>query len=67
VGAALYGVTDEFHQRFVAGRTSDPFDLAFDILGGLLGGALYLIVTHYVARFRSKGKIEGNRPAVSSL
>ena len=29
----LYGAVDEFHQRFVAGRSSDLFDLIADALG----------------------------------
>lgn len=40
---AFYGVTDEFHQSFVAGRTSDLNDWVADLTGGSLGAALYLI------------------------
>ncbi len=32
----FYGVTDEFHQSFVPGRSSDLFDVAADATGGLL-------------------------------
>lgn len=38
--ASLYGVTDEFHQAFVPGRTPDPMDWAIDTLGALVGAAL---------------------------
>ena len=38
--AALYGVTDEFHQRFTPGRGARPLDVAIDILGASLGLAL---------------------------
>ena len=31
-----YGLSDEFHQRFVPGRFSGVDDLVFDTLGGLL-------------------------------
>jgi VanZ family protein len=31
--ATGYGVTDEFHQRFVAGRSPDPADVAADAAG----------------------------------
>lgn len=31
--ATLYGVTDEFHQSFVAGRSPDRFDVLADCLG----------------------------------
>jgi VanZ family protein len=35
--AALYGVSDEYHQRFVPGRDFDPFDILADALGAILG------------------------------
>jgi VanZ family protein len=31
-----YGATDEFHQRFVAGRTADLADLAADAVGAVV-------------------------------
>ena len=36
VFASLYGVSDEFHQRFVPGRTSDIWDLCADSAGAFL-------------------------------
>ncbi len=33
----LYALSDEFHQSFVPGRTAELLDLAFDILGVVLG------------------------------
>ena len=33
----LYAVSDEFHQSFVPGRNAGLLDLAFDILGVVLG------------------------------
>ena len=35
--ATLYGLTDEFHQSFVPGRTADPRDLLADGVGAALG------------------------------
>jgi len=35
--AAAYGATDEFHQRFVAGRGADALDVGIDALGAALG------------------------------
>jgi VanZ family protein len=36
VFAALYGVSDEFHQSFVPGRTPDVFDACADATGATL-------------------------------
>lgn len=36
----LYGVSDEFHQTFVPGRTGRLTDVGFDALGALLALAL---------------------------
>ena len=33
----LYGASDEYHQRFVPGRTSDVLDWVADALGSVLG------------------------------
>jgi VanZ family protein len=38
--SALYGVTDELHQRFVPGRTPDIMDVAADAIGACGGAAL---------------------------
>ena len=38
--AAFYGASDEFHQRFVPGRSCDVFDLLSDIIGASIGAAL---------------------------
>ena len=35
--ASAYGITDEIHQIFVAGRMCDPADWAVDTLGASLG------------------------------
>ena len=32
----LYGVTDEYHQSFVAGRSTDILDLKHDVIGAFL-------------------------------
>lgn len=36
-GACLYAITDEFHQRFVGGRTASPVDVLIDTCGSLIG------------------------------
>ena len=35
--AALYGMSDEFHQRFVPGRNADWADVLADAIGAVLG------------------------------
>jgi VanZ family protein len=44
--ATLYGVTDEFHQSFVPGRSPDRFD----VLADCLGAAATVVVIAGVAR-----------------
>jgi len=41
--ASMYGVTDEFHQRFVVMRTPDVKDWAMDTAGALTGAGIALI------------------------
>ena len=40
VWATLYGVSDEFHQLFVPGRSADRYDVLADCAGATLGAAL---------------------------
>jgi VanZ family protein len=37
--AIAYGLTDEFHQLFVPGRSADLYDVVADGVGGLLGAS----------------------------
>jgi len=39
--AVAYAATDEIHQRFVQGRHSSPFDVAFDACGAAIGLLLW--------------------------
>ena len=39
--AALYGVSDEYHQLFVPGRNASAIDAAFDCLGSFAGSVIY--------------------------
>jgi VanZ family protein len=36
----LYGISDEFHQKFISGRTADIFDVAVDTAGSFFGGII---------------------------
>ncbi len=42
--SAAYGASDEFHQRFVPGRTADLADLAADTLGASVAAGLAWLV-----------------------
>jgi VanZ family protein len=42
--AALYAVTDEFHQRFVSGRTSSPVDVLIDTIGAAAGAVAWALI-----------------------
>lgn len=44
VSASLYGVTDEFHQRYVYGRDPDWRDWTADVLGSAAGALAAAIV-----------------------
>lgn len=41
VAASIFGVTDEWHQSYVPGRSSDPMDWVADTLGAALAVSLY--------------------------
>lgn len=42
LAASLYGLSDETHQSWVAGRQADVYDWLDDSLGGTIGAAFYL-------------------------
>ncbi len=39
----VYGLSDEFHQSFVVGRSCSFGDLVADIIGGFLGSILFVV------------------------
>jgi VanZ family protein len=51
--AALYGITDEFHQAFVPGRSPDAADLAADTAGAVLATVL-LLVARFIRQSRRR-------------
>lgn len=50
LAAVAYGATDEFHQRFVAGRNSEIADWVADSVGAACVGLGYLLLKRYVIR-----------------
>ncbi|WNR43761.1 VanZ family protein [Paenibacillus roseipurpureus] len=42
--SALYAASDEFHQRFIQGRTALPIDVLVDTAGAMLGIVCFLAV-----------------------
>jgi len=49
IGTSLYGGSDEWHQLFTPGRSSDVRDWMADTTGGLLGIVGYLLLRVRVA------------------
>jgi VanZ family protein len=47
---ALYGVSDEFHQRFVAGRDASVDDWVADVFGTLTGAVLAVVLRAWAGR-----------------
>lgn len=43
---ALYGLSDEYHQYFVATRSCEVWDWVMDIVGGVLGSVAYAMYNH---------------------
>lgn len=50
--AALYGVSDEFHQSFVPGRVPDIFDVMVDVAGALTAAGSLLVIAWWRRRRR---------------
>jgi VanZ family protein len=53
--AVLYGASDEWHQRFVAGRSTSGLDWMADALGAA-AGAVLLVATAAVIERRRKSR-----------
>ncbi|MBR6125289.1 VanZ family protein, partial [Candidatus Saccharibacteria bacterium] len=49
--ALAYGCTDEYHQSFVEGRDCSALDLVADLTGGLIGGAVYVLIVKILNKF----------------
>ncbi len=42
--AAVYAASDEFHQLFTPGRRASPWDVVIDMVGGLIGLGVWLLI-----------------------
>jgi VanZ family protein len=51
VCTVVWGLSDEIHQAFVPGRSSDIKDVLADSIGALIGTALYMLSTSLLRRF----------------
>ena len=51
LAAAIFAVTDEFHQSFVPSRTASPIDIIIDICGAMIG---LIICVMFAAQGRSR-------------
>jgi len=51
LGSLLYGISDEFHQSFVEGRSSGMDDVVADTTGSVIGCLSFLFLRH---RLRKK-------------
>lgn len=52
----LYGLSDEFHQSFVPGRTPDAMDLVADAAGAALGAGALLLLKAVWLRTRTESE-----------
>ena len=59
LAASLYGVSDEFHQRFVPGRSSCFDDVLADSSGALIGAAIALLVPRVAQRCSARRAASG--------
>jgi VanZ family protein len=52
--STLYGISDEWHQRFVPGRTPDAMDVVADAVGAAAGAAFFVLVGRMVSARKMK-------------
>jgi len=45
--ATLYGLSDEWHQSFVAARSAESTDLVADFVGSAMGGWIYVRIDKF--------------------
>ncbi len=50
---AVYGASDEFHQRFTPGRSSEGITVVFDVAGGMIGAWVWWMRTTRLMKRRA--------------
>ena len=55
----IYAMSDEFHQKFIAGRTSRITDVGIDTLGVITGTILFMIFINILIKSRKKKSENG--------
>ena len=55
----IYAMSDEFHQKFIAGRTSRITDVGIDTLGVITGTILFMIFVNILIKSRKKKSENG--------
>ena len=53
--SVLYGLSDEFHQLFVQGRSADLYDVLADGVGGLIGATIGSVLPLFGKPERASG------------
>lgn len=53
---SAYAATDEFHQRFVAGRSCELRDWAIDTCGAIIGGIAFTLLYFTIRKIAEKRK-----------
>lgn len=57
--ASIYAASDEFHQRFVEGRSCELRDWAIDTCGAILGALIFLTIYAIVKKImKKKNKVD---------
>lgn len=56
---AVLAAADELHQRWIPGRSADPWDLMADVAGIVAGAGIVLVIVWARGRGGAKGKDDG--------
>ena len=57
----LYAITDEFHQKFIPGRSAELRDVLIDTSGALLGILLTIVITLITRKIKNRKEMLENK------